>query len=273
MGHLSHSQVRMYTGCQMQYKFRYIEGIKIAPPGAMAFGIAFDNGLSGNYEQKIKTEKDLSIMDVTDIFEESFEKFKDADTDWQGQDPSVLKETGNGLVKVHMLEKAKDIMPLTVQDKVEIKINEDYTIQTITDIVTQDAVIIDIKTAGKSPSKNPDGTYKMSVDHKAQGLIYDVAYKAKYGRDPFAIKFQYHVKNKNPKICDAFHISTPSELEFIKAQYDRVFKAIEVSKENNSFYPNRGYLMCSAKQCGYFEICHQEFGPTLPNKQAEGFKV
>lgn len=260
--HLSHSQITMFLKCPVQWRYRYIDKFKIPPPGPMAFGIAFDEGLTGNYEPKIQTEKDLSAKDVTDLFDVSFGKFRDT-ADWQGLKPADLQETGRGLTVLHMKEHAPTIMPISVQEKVEVKFCDDFTVKTVSDIVTRSGVIIDIKTAGKSPSKNDDGTYKLSVEHFWQSLIYTHAFKAKNGRDPFAVNFIYHVKNKKPVIRTASRITTPAEEAFILNQYKIVFQAIEIAKKANCFIPNRTNMMCTQKQCGYWSICHEEFGPTL----------
>ncbi len=272
MNHLSHSQVSMWLKCPFQWYCRYILKLKKPPPGPMAFGIAFDDGVTGNYQQKLKTEKDLSIMDTTDIFDESFNKFRD-EADWQGANPDDLLETGRGLTKVHMLEEAPTIMPLTVQDKVEIKYNDVYSVVTVSDLVTTTGTIMDWKTTGKSPSKHEDGSYKMSPEHEFQSFIYSLAHRAKHGHDSFDVQFKYHVKNKKPVIRTAKKIVTLAEEGFIVRLYDKVWQSIQLAKEADCFVPNRANMMCSKKQCGFWEDCHAQFGPNLEVANTEKFKI
>lgn len=155
--HISHSQVSMYLRCQAQYYFRYIMGLKFPPPGPLAFGICFDHGLNGNYTPKIETGKDLSFHDVSDIFVQKWKEFDDSGTDWQVDKPAALRDKGQELIKLHLEQEAKKIMPLTVQENLEMLIDNKISVKTVTDIVTVDSNIIDIKTAGKSPSVSDTG--------------------------------------------------------------------------------------------------------------------
>lgn len=267
--HLSYSQASMWSRCQAQWMFRYIEKLKIPPPGPMAFGIAFDDGLSGNYEQKINTEKDLSISDTTDIFLESFDKIK-LEADWQGSSPDEFRVSGIDLTKLHLMDFAPTIIPETVQEKTEIKFSDDFTIIAVTDIVTRAGDIVDIKTTGKSPSKDKKtGSYVLSPTHSDQGLTYTWAYKASRKRDPFGLQFLYHVRTKTPKIVSVKKITTPEEEAFIVDQFNRIHKQIESSKRDNLFIPNRSQMMCSKKQCGYWDVCHDRFGPTCKTKEGK----
>ena len=249
--HISHSQCEMMLRCGAQYYYRYIKGEKIPPSGPLFLGITFDEGLSEQYKQKVNSEKDLSVPDVKDIFVDKFDKGKDT-VDWHGDKPEDFREPGIFLVGEHMEENAPKIMPKTVQDKIEVKPEGfNYTIMTVTDLTTRSGDIIDIKTTGKSPSKNKEtGEYIMTDSHLRQGAIYNYTYRVKHGIDAFGFETLNHVRKKNPVIIPVRTIITPQIESFAFQQIVRVRSMIDVCKASDIWVPNRGHMMCSRKQCG-----------------------
>lgn len=260
MDHISHSQASQILRCPAQYRFRYIDGIKIPPPAAIHFGIAVDEGLSVNYGQKIQTEKDLSAADVTDAFLDKFDH-PETDVDWQGEDPADLRETGVGLVALHMASYAPTIFPKAVQDRLTIKFEGlEKPVMMVPDIITREGSVHDIKTCKKSPSKNPDGSYKLSPEHFHQGALYAAGHEAKYGFPATGVQMSYHVKTKTPKIVTAKVVTTPAQEQFTIEQLARAAKMIDLCTENDLWIPNRSHMMCSKKQCGFWDLCIAKYG-------------
>ena len=55
--HLSPSQMGMYSRCQQQWFYRYVHPkISIAPNKNLTAGSVYDDALTNNYNQKIKTK-------------------------------------------------------------------------------------------------------------------------------------------------------------------------------------------------------------------------
>ena len=80
MNHLSHTQIELFLRCPAQWMFRYIEKRKQPPSGPLAFGITFDDAMNVNYEQKIKTDEDLTTDAVKDAFCTEFDSGKETVT-------------------------------------------------------------------------------------------------------------------------------------------------------------------------------------------------
>ena len=260
--HISHSQVGMFLRCPMQYNFRYEQGLKIAPSGPMHFGITFDDGLTANYEQKIESDKDLSPDDVTDVFLEKFDN--DTQVDWKGEKPAEYREAGIKLTHIHLLAIAPHIQPKAVQVRATMKLKAvKKPVIVVPDLITRDYRVIDYKTTGKTPGKDAAGTQMFaSEDHSRQLILYAIFHRYEYKVDAFTAEAQYHVRlKKTPKIVTASLVPTPAYQEYAVGQMARVCDAIEVTRQSGIWVPNRGGMMCSEKQCGYWKICHEQFGP------------
>ena len=267
MNHISHSQVGMWFRCQAQWWFRYIQKEKIPPPGPMYFGIKFDDAATTyNYMPKIKTHKDLPIPQVQDHFVAEFDAGKD-DADWGAKSADLYREAGPVLIKQHLTEISPAIQPISVQERVEIRPKGwDSTIITITDIATKSEVL-DVKTCGKSPSKDKEtGLHLLSPDHTQQAIMYNLAFRAQHKRDPVTHRNIYHVVKKAPEIVQVEMIVTPEHEAFTLSVFKMVRDQIEASKTSGIFLPNRSHMMCSQKQCGYWNLCHAKFGPTICQK-------
>ena len=72
--HLSVTQLKMYLRCPLQYKYRYIHGLRIPPTGAITLGKSIHSALEENYSQKIETHQDLPLDHVTDFFSDTWDR-------------------------------------------------------------------------------------------------------------------------------------------------------------------------------------------------------
>ncbi len=262
MPHYSQSQINMFAGCQAQWMFRYVEGLKMPPSGPMLFGNVFDDALSKQYEQKIESERDLSVADVTDLFSTDFDA-RQGDVEWYDIDPADIREKGQELTEKHMTVWAPGLMPAAVQERIEVSTPGDgYSIVMIPDLLTRDDVVVDVKTTSKTPSK-------ASFSHQFQIWLYSLGFSAKYRRPVKGGRLLHHVRLKASTKLVQHEVDVSSQKQsFAAQQVRRVAKAIEVAKENSLFIPNRNYMMCTKKQCGFWDVCHQRFGPNEEVKDA-----
>lgn len=266
MDHLSHTQFDMFMRCPAQYMFRYVKGIKLPPPGPLFFGKVFDDTMNKNYEQKIKSDKDLKPGDVRDIFVSQFDGGQ-KDVEWKDEEPDEYRSQGIDLVDQHMVGCAPVIHPAEVQPRIEISgKNRDYTIVTVPDIITREQGIIDVKTTGRRPTNLQDDkgkppVFKISPGHILQASIYAVSFLARTGGWAQATELLYHIRKKASEILKIKFRTSRGEAAFAMGQIDRVAKQIKFSRENSVFIPNRGHMMCSQKHCGYWKVCHETYGP------------
>lgn len=264
--YISHSQMTMFQRCPRQYYYRYERGLKIRPTGSMFLGTCFDDSVSYNYDQKIETERDRPASEVAEVFVDTFDKGK-YEVEFDEEDtPGGLRDDGVKLVGLHMKQISPTIRPRKVQNRFELALaKRDYTIVTVADLITQDGEVVDIKTTKKTPSKlaGNEGSYKIDWNHFIQAGLYNVAYQEENGRPPTATSLYYHIRLKTPVILPITFDLQQSHLDYALRQIDMVVSAIDSTKKGGVWFPNRGHMMCSQKQCGFWKMCHEECGPDL----------
>jgi putative RecB family exonuclease len=243
--YFSFTQVNMFLRCAMQYQFRYVEGLKVPPSGAMTLGWAVDDGLSENYRQKIVTHEDLVVSDVVGLYEEAFDGRKD-ETDWRDDDPGVLKDEGVGLVKVYYDEVCPTVQPVEVQETVHVTldgIEKDFVV--IPDIIDDREQIRDIKTSAKSPAKG-------ALDKDMQPTAQALGYRVKNEKPEKNIRFDWAVRTKKPKVVSLETARTEEDIGAFLWRIGQVNAAIE----KEQFFPtNPTNWWCSEKWCGYWFQC------------------
>jgi len=241
-GHISITQIKMYLRCPLQYKFRYIDGLKIPPVSAITLGRSIHSTLEINYSQKIKTKEDLSAAQVTDLFSDFWEQDVKETVFEDDEKPGQIKDEGVGLISVYHKEISPTIQPKVVEKEFELSFqNVDYTLKGKLDLVDSQDIIIDHKTTKRSMQEE-------NVNTDLQLTCYSLAYRYVLGQQEKALRFDVMVRNKKPKIQQ---IATQRTQEDI----DRFLKLLAyVSKAIKSciFYPNENYF-CGV--CGYKEMC------------------
>lgn len=112
--HISVSQVTMYLRCSMQWKYRYVDGLKEPPSLKLATGKAGHAALEYNTKHKIKTGADLDLatfLDVgSDLFDAHTAELERADLA-EGDDPGRDKDATLETLKVFRLKAAPAIKP------------------------------------------------------------------------------------------------------------------------------------------------------------------
>ena len=72
--HLSFTQISMFLRCPRQYEYRYVQGIKSPPSGALILGRCWHETLDKNYRQKIESDRDLPLGEMQDLFAADFDQ-------------------------------------------------------------------------------------------------------------------------------------------------------------------------------------------------------
>jgi len=99
--HVSVTQLKMYLRCPLQYFFRYGCGLKVPPTGDMLLGRTVHQAISDNYKQKLMSYEDLSLSDMTDIFDYHWEQETKEAEFKPNEDPGKLKDQGIDLIKTY----------------------------------------------------------------------------------------------------------------------------------------------------------------------------
>ena len=253
--HLSATQLKMWIRCSMQWYFRYVEGKKLPPAAAMTLGGSVDTSLNHNYKQKVDTFEDLPIDDILDVFSTTFEARKGS-TDWKDDKPAVVKDQGVGCLKAYGHEIMPGVQPSTVQLKVDVPLEFSYDFIGYIDLIDVDSIIIDNKTAGRSPSQNMQTKVYDVGDSALQMLGYEWAYRSLNGCPSSGLRIDYMIKTKVPETLQV-SLGKPSENDM--NYFLKMLAVVAHGIDNKAYIPNRYQYLCSPKWCGYWDVCHQEF--------------
>lgn len=252
---LSFSSIDMHEKCAVQWKFRYIDGLKIPPGIAMHIGTGTDKGMQHNFGQKIDSHIDLPAPQIVEAAVAGFEtSITTQDVLLTAEEESVGKEKVVGQAKdlvaslagVHAAEQAPDYQPVFVQHKATIEFpGASHDLLGYIDLIDDSDIVTDFKTAGK---KKPQG----DVDTSLQLTIYAAAFRREFGQLPQAVQLDTLVKTKKPG--RQLLTSTRSEGD-IQVMLNRLNVTI-ASIQSGIFTPAPvGSWNCSPKWCGYFPIC------------------
>jgi len=243
--HISVTQIKMFLRCSLQYKFRYLDGMKNPPVGAIILGRSIHQGLEENYKQKKETKVDLPINKVLEMYASFFDGAeKKEEINWKGELPGSIKDSGVGLIKVYQQEISPTIQPIAVEEEFNLGFeNVPYTLKGYLDLVDQNRVIRETKTAKRAYPKD-----SALVD--IQLTAYNLAYKYLKKEEPKALCFDIMVKNKTPKVHT---VEAPPRTEAELRRFLKLLGAITRAVKSGIFYPCENQQVCS--WCGYKGIC------------------
>lgn len=261
--HLSPSQMNMYSRCQQAWVYRYIFGMKTQPTKHLTAGSVYDDALTNNFQQKIKSKVDLSEQEILDIADTSF-SIREDETEWYGESPAETKDTVIGLIKEYVeTGVAESIDPAVTQKVYDVHFEGmDWTIKGISDVEEVNGRIIDNKTTGASPSTD---LHKLDQGHKLQMDIYGISKKYTEGGDWAPRRLDYAVKLKTPRIVQIeLPPLTPEDVKFFQKKVSAQFQQMEMLRQDKMKPDtNRTHFMCSQKMCGYWRRCVKDNGGTV----------
>jgi len=243
---LSPTQVGCYADCSAKWWAKY--GLELPDPknGNLAMGIAFHGALAENFVQKIETKEDAPAELVERAFDAQWEAAAAADETVfrDDEEPAEIAESGRRLVRAFMSEAAPLIQPAAVELPVTGAIGG-TPVQGRIDVLTVEGTLIDFKTAAKKPGAMTHGqkfqlaTYA-EVTPGASGLVQIIT----------------AVKTKTPQIVPLDHRVTEADRRGVQIQYPLIQEAMR----SGYYVPNRGSMLCSRRNCAFWQWCEAEFG-------------
>ena len=128
--HFSFSQLSMFLRCNMQYYFRYVEGIRERPALTMTRGTAGHKALELNAKHKLLTKADQSTEEIIDNFWTAFDKGvaeMEADDFLPGDDPGKEKDATTEILRVFSIDPdhAAATTPLSVELDFTVPLDDD----------------------------------------------------------------------------------------------------------------------------------------------------
>lgn len=272
--HVSVSQINEYRDCSAYYMFHYIYKIRTQSKSFLTIGKSVAKGLEINFKQKIGSKLDLPIKDIKEV---TAQEFKDLmlDTKWDSdEEPGEIKDLTVKLVELYMGNIAATIQPIYVEERITVDIPEiKMPVIFIPDVIDENGIIHDTKTAGKSPSglvtlgeqceppkskkKQPtDGDNIVTeADQSFQLSGYCLGYKFLTGKMASGVQLDYLIKTKNPK-C-GYLKSTRTERDI--QRFINVANAAIDGIKSGIFMPDEKSWKCGPDKCDFWELCHREF--------------
>ncbi len=242
---LSFSQINMYKRCPAQYKYRYIDGIKIPPKSQSILGTGVHTGLEyGFREKRINGGDDTKIKNIMkDKTVETIEiAVQTEQIDWEeGDDVNVLKDDGVKMIETYYSEVGKKIKPESVEQEFKLTLNSELVLVGKIDLITKKR-FIDYKTGGQKPQDD----YILFDD---QTKIYSSVLNL-----PGHIHWIIRYKKKDPQIFIQKREVSKEEIE----QTLRDVMIIARMIQQNLFYRRNDIRICG--WCGYRNLCYKEGG-------------
>ena len=238
------SGLGMYLKCQLQFYFRYLQGIVIPPSAALTLGKSVDEGVTHNLIQKTESRQDLPLGDVLDAYSSKFDA-ETPGTDWKGEGAGKTKDVGIALIKLHHTKVAPNIQPVTVQEEFNIETDEGYSIGGTFDLTDENGFIRDTKT---SKTKYSDDAVETSI----QAAVYDFAHEVKKGQKAKGFVFDVLKKTKVPDYQEVVGQVSRHQQDMVLGAFTDMHKNIQTGR----FMPApEGAWWSSKSWCGYWSQC------------------
>ena len=272
--YLSYSAISTFTKCPLQFEFRYVKGMKKAPPGTqLAIGSAVHDMAELTLKHKMQNGEPLTVAAQKDAARDALliawkgDEEKDRDpVELTPEEKAVGAERTQGnaidlavtLAELHHTELATKLQPHSVEEKFRLEIDgSPYDLLGYIDVTEKPEQLVtlrDLKTKGKSPGK-------AEADESLQMTIYALAINSLYGHLPEDIVLDCLVKTKKPKYVEQHTTRTPEDLVRLLHRIRITIKALETGVYAPTDPSN---WWCGEKWCGYWNDCPFGGGPALP---------
>lgn len=238
--HISVSQLNMWLRCPKQYEFRYLDGLILAPKGAMARGKACHAAWEADHRHKMVAKENLPLEAVLDAYSDSFEQAMTEVDLGKDEVKGDIKDQGVILTQVYHEKVSTRVQPVAVEEFFEIEV-AGHAVQGYIDLETDLGQIRDAKTAAKRKSEIP-------MDHQLQMAMYSLA-------KPEAKTFVLDTAVATSKAADVETLTLVRD-ELPLRRLGSYLDAFGESLLRGHFPPtNPGNWQCSQKWCGYWNHC------------------
>lgn len=253
------SQIQLYLGCPLKYRFQYIDQIpRPWRPSALVFGSSVHAAVEWFHKERLAGRRP-SAEDVLKIF----------DADWFAQtlEPVVFMGTdtkddllakGQAMLRLYVEEEhAAD--PVAVEEWFELDLadpetGEDLSVRLrgIIDLIEQDDTVVELKTAARAL---PAGDLERHLQLSTYALVYLLLHRVVP-----KLRIDMLLKTKAPRLERFETTRTPADLAWTARLIERTARAIEAGH----FYPNPSWR-CT--ECEYFAHCQRWRGSGSPSLQ------
>jgi hypothetical protein len=262
--YISFSQFNLCCRCGIQYKYHYIDGIRLPPTTSLINGKDYHSTVEVNHRQKVDSAIDLPLKDLDDFYaaavEESFEEEVLLVKDEKGKAKgTVLDETikrGHTALRVYHQDLAPFLQPLEIEkefladmapfllltkEEEEANLGANLPpLKGVIDLITDDMRVIDHKTAKKSPGKD-------EAEKSLQLSGYAIGFHSLYGYAPDLLELQYAVVPESLK-AKAVPVKTTRSAGHLDSFVRRMILVVNAIRFGVFTPPDQ-----SSWSCGYCE--------------------
>ena len=143
---LSATQLTMFLRCPRQYEYRYIQGIKRPPSGAMVQGRVWHETLERNYRQKVDSNKDLPLSEMQESYADRLdETLASEEIEFEPtENPAKLKDVGSAIVAAHHKSIAPIVHPMAVEQRFTVDFGPavPFDFVGVWDLIERDGTIV-----------------------------------------------------------------------------------------------------------------------------------
>jgi len=244
--------VGMFLRCGLQFKFRYLEDLKIPPGVAARRGSSFHKATEVNHKQKMETKADLPLGDLKDAGRDEFVRLVKEEgvfipTDKLADKNTLLNEALNdslSAIELYHADIAPGIEPTAVEKNLIANIGCALPIGGKLDLI-EPIRIRDFK-CGKTKNQT-------WADRAIQPTFYHALYKEEYGAYPE--EFRYDIISPLKTKTNHIPLVTNRDDTDITTMKLTVNEFIKALKSGDYHRADPDHWICSSDYCGYFYIC------------------
>jgi putative RecB family exonuclease len=234
---LSPSQVGRFLGCSASYWFRYGLGLQEPPTPQRIRGSAVHKLVAAYFTAKRDGTAITAKLD--DVVEA-----ESAGSTMEAAEASALRDQVAELTTLYIREVGADIEPAEVEKPVAGTIGG-VRVRGIVDVIDVNGQVIDLKVSSRKPST-------ASADYRFQVATYQAIAPATGG----AARVDTLVAKKAPELVTLTVESGDADRRMV----ERLYPHVQAGIREGLFFPNRGHMFCSRRQCAFWEACEAEYG-------------
>ena len=244
---VSASRLNCWLACRLKFFFRYVQQIPKPPTPALHVGTVVHAVLQAWNMARWKKQP-LQAEQFRGLFDQNWAE-QAVQIDWEGEE-SAHKDTAWSLLETYF--KDTPIPSSEVPEAVEVPLEADLskhglpTLIGVVDLVRAGGLIVDFKTAGKTPT--PDYAARL---HEVQLSCYSVLYRESTGKAESGRELHHLVKTKTPKLV-VTQVGPMNEVQRV-----RLMKMIECYFQGlarEDFAPSPG-IQCAG--CEFAQECRR----------------
>lgn len=255
--HFSYSQLDLFTKCQMQWQFRYLDKIPTPIKGELLRGDAYHKALAHAYSNIVIYKEAPGIDEVLSVYSDTWhkrlgdkitidegEEIYIPSVDFGDKDPGKLKDDGIELLRIYYNTILPKIMPSEVEVKKTI-IYEGIPLISYIDLIEWSGVVDEHKVKAKMFSE-------AELTKDLQSLFYGLV----LGKDELEFHFHTALAVKEPYVKIISIHRNKNEIDWLGRLVVAAWRQIQAGL----FSPCPAGWWCAPEQCSYWGHCRMPKG-------------